>query len=612
MNVDIAKKGHSFKGAFAYYLHDKDAQTSERVAWAETRNLAHDDPAYAQSVMIATARQADELKRAAGVVATGRKATAGPVYAFALSWRADEAEKLDRAEMLKAADAALKVLEADHLQAVIVCHQDRDHPHVHVVINRVNPVNGISEKFSKDRDRLDEWADAYERERGQIVSPNRAKKYEDRRKRDQKKARKQEPQQMAPANHSDPAAARTAPPQGKSRAAMLAELQAAQKARHKQEWADLSAANKVRRAAIYAERVDFKGIAAQHRAQTRPFWSELGKAQAAERRAYLDRETRLSGIVRNAIDTVRSQKIRGVAEDQGFLVMCFNYTLSSQARRAAFDARQNDAKEQLAASVNTALTTKFDAVKAERGAKLAQGRRIYDAARAALIERQNGETAKIREAWRQIYADRQQAPYTARRFDRGARAAANDSHAGVAAPIILASAPPARLSDSFRPTASPQEPPTVKPEFERASQLPVANQPPAPERRVSVPAPSPTLTPPGMPSPSHRMAQNVPQTDKAATWARSPEGVKALQEQAQKAAPDAARRAFRPAASPAEPAPAAQQQKPAVRDYWAKTAEPPKQEQPKPTRDYWSKEPSKEKPAAPPRERGRDDYERER
>ena len=74
MNFSIAAKGHSFKGAFAYYLHDKGAQTAERVAWAETRNLAHDDPAYAQSVMIATARQAAAMKKAAGVAATGRKA----------------------------------------------------------------------------------------------------------------------------------------------------------------------------------------------------------------------------------------------------------------------------------------------------------------------------------------------------------------------------------------------------------------------------------------------------------------------------------------------------------------------------------------------------------
>ena len=48
MIPDIAKRGASFKGALAYYLHDKKLEgeherfTSERVAWTETRNRARD------------------------------------------------------------------------------------------------------------------------------------------------------------------------------------------------------------------------------------------------------------------------------------------------------------------------------------------------------------------------------------------------------------------------------------------------------------------------------------------------------------------------------------------------------------------------------------------
>lgn len=557
MNVDIAKKGHSFKGAFAYYLHDKGAETAERVAWAETRNLAHDDPAYAQSVMIATARQAHELKRAAGIKA-GRKATAGPVYAFALSWRADEAETLDRGQMIAAAEAALKVLKADHLQAVIVCHQDRDHPHVHVILNRVDPSTGVSESFSKDRDKLDAWADAYERERGHVVSPNRAKKYDDRKKRKQEPTAAG-PAKVAPANHPQPAAA-------KSRAAMLAELQAAQKERHKQEWADLATTNKARRAAVYGARVDFKAIAAQHRAETRPLWSQLGKDHAAERRAFLDRETRISGIVRNAIDCVRSQQIRGVTEDRGFLAMCFNYTLSSQARHAAFSARQNDAKAQLATSLNSALTGKFEAIKTERKEKLAQLSRVYDGARAALIERQNVERGKIRDAWRQIYGDREQGPHAARRFDR-ARSAANDSQARASGSMIAAPTPSPRLSEAFRATS--QESQSVKPEFERASQLPVAKQSPAPApvQTVKVSTPAPTHSPPGMGG-GVTQAQSVPKVDRAAEWAKTPDGARAVQQQGQKAAPDSLRRSF-----PAPAAPAAEKAASPPRKDWGAAAQ---------------------------------------
>ena len=58
MNFQIAAQGRSFKGAMAYYTHDKRAPgpeggaavsgphpaSSERVAWTETRNIASDRP----------------------------------------------------------------------------------------------------------------------------------------------------------------------------------------------------------------------------------------------------------------------------------------------------------------------------------------------------------------------------------------------------------------------------------------------------------------------------------------------------------------------------------------------------------------------------------------
>lgn len=479
MNFSIAAKGHSFKGAFAYYLHDKGAQTAERVAWAETRNLAHDDPAYAQSVMIATARNADALKAAAGIKATGRKATGGPVHAYSISWHPENETVPDRAGMLAVAQETLKLLKADHLQAVIIAHQDTAHPHVHVVVNRVDPATGKMHTFGNDAHKLDEWAAKYERDRGQIVSPNRDEKHEERKR-----------QQAAPvsakvafSNHAPPAAKEARGE--KSRAAMLAELQAAQKARHKQEWIDLSDANKARREAIKGERVDFKAIAAQHRAETRPLWSRLGKDQAAERRAFLDREKRLSGIVRNAIDIVRNQQIRGVADDRGFLAMCFNYTVSKSARQVAFAERQKDRKGELARITDAALIAKFDAAKAGQGLKLAEVRKIYDAARAALIERQNGETAKVREGWRQIYADRERKGYAGPRPPWGRRSAANDSKAP--APGARSAAPARGTGPAASPDmgAAQQAPGGVKQEFENAGQLAAAKQSPEQEERAA-------------------------------------------------------------------------------------------------------------------------------
>ncbi len=400
MNFSLAAKGHSFKGAFTYYLHDKGAQTAERVAWTATRNLAHDDPAYAQSVMIATARQADALKKAAGVKASGRKA-GGPVHAYSISWHPENETVPDQAGMLAIADETLKLLKADHLQAVIICHRDTAHPHVHVVVNRVDPNTGKMHPFGNDVHKLDEWAAKYERERGQIVSPNRDAKHEERKR-----------QRAAPVSAKAAFAPKASPPAtaAKSRAAELAERQAAQKAQHKQEWVDLAAANKARREVIYADRPDFKAIAAQHRAETRPLWSQLGKDQAAERRAFKAREKRIGGIVRNAIDIVRGQQIRGQDEDRGFLSMCFNYVVSAPLRQAAFAARQQEVKDELAQRIEAGLLAKFDVAKAARGEKLAEASRIYTAARATLIEDQDKKREALRAEWRQLYAEGQYKP----------------------------------------------------------------------------------------------------------------------------------------------------------------------------------------------------------
>lgn len=69
----LAAKGTSFKGAAAYYLHDKGASTDERVAWTATLNLATNNPEMAWRIMAATAKDQTRLKEQAGIKATGRK-----------------------------------------------------------------------------------------------------------------------------------------------------------------------------------------------------------------------------------------------------------------------------------------------------------------------------------------------------------------------------------------------------------------------------------------------------------------------------------------------------------------------------------------------------------
>lgn len=78
--------------------------------------------------------------------------------------------------MMRAVEGSLKALNAEHLQAVVVCHTDQKHPHLHVILNRVDPATGRMFSTSNDRLKLSDWANQYERERGLIVTPKREEK----------------------------------------------------------------------------------------------------------------------------------------------------------------------------------------------------------------------------------------------------------------------------------------------------------------------------------------------------------------------------------------------------------------------------------------------------
>lgn len=177
MTPVVTKLGRSFKGAFAYYLHDKrgpdgEGITSERVAWTETINLSSADVRDAARIMAGTAIASATLKKAAGVKASGRKLER-PVYAYSLSWHPDE--RPTREEQMEAARATLALQGLEEHQAVILAHSDTHHAHVHIVVNRVHPTTGVAAKHSNTKLALSRWAQAYEKGRGRIFCQERVR-----------------------------------------------------------------------------------------------------------------------------------------------------------------------------------------------------------------------------------------------------------------------------------------------------------------------------------------------------------------------------------------------------------------------------------------------------
>lgn len=161
-----------------YYLHDKKAETNERVDFAYTVNLPTRDPDKAIRMMAYTAMHQSKIKARAGGSTRGRKLT-DPVYCYSLSWAPGEEPTRD--EMVRAARETLKVLGMESHEALLIGHNDEPHPHIHVIVNRVNPETGIAAPLKMDHLKLSTWAESYEKQQGKIRCEQRVENNELRR-----------------------------------------------------------------------------------------------------------------------------------------------------------------------------------------------------------------------------------------------------------------------------------------------------------------------------------------------------------------------------------------------------------------------------------------------
>ena len=175
MIIRIQKSGGSFRGAGLYYLHDKseDAaldkslkpKTDERVWFTDTRNCLEQDPSRALDEMWRTAEDQAYLKMQAGVKSGGRVCE-DSVKTMSLSWHKDDMPTPEH--MVEAADQFMKHMGWDQHQAVYVGHNDTEHRHIHIILNRVNPENGRTLGDYREQKRAQSWALEYERSQDQV------------------------------------------------------------------------------------------------------------------------------------------------------------------------------------------------------------------------------------------------------------------------------------------------------------------------------------------------------------------------------------------------------------------------------------------------------------
>jgi Relaxase/Mobilisation nuclease domain len=124
--IGVSSSNKSFRVLARYLSEGRTGEEQNRVAWVASRNLPTDDPELAARIMRATAGQNVRVKE--------------PVYHLALSF--DPGDAVDRAAMERVADHVLETLGLQEHQVLIVAHADREHAHMHLMVNRVHPETG--------------------------------------------------------------------------------------------------------------------------------------------------------------------------------------------------------------------------------------------------------------------------------------------------------------------------------------------------------------------------------------------------------------------------------------------------------------------------------------
>ncbi|NKE48770.1 relaxase/mobilization nuclease domain-containing protein [Roseomonas frigidaquae] len=409
----LTNGGRSFKGAALYYLHDKrqdgeaERLTSDRVAWTHTVNLPTEDSDRAWRMMATTAMKADELKAAAGVKSTGRKLTK-PLTAYSLSWH--PSEEPTQAQQIEAAKETLHLLGLAEHQALIVCHNDEPHPHVHVIVNRVHPSEGKAATLSKSKLILSEWALAYEQKHGKIFCPereaNQAKRLEGEYVRDSRIARPTH--EFAKAVANDSITTTFTKVEQAQQDAQLAAFGRSMHEAHTKQWEGVKRTYRDAKAKLYGradERKEQRKDAVKE--AYRPQWRELFRQQLAERSAFEGRESSVLGKVWNMAQTARELRRRDIGQVSPMALLWG--VVSKTERTNTLGRKQERGRRDLAAKARAAERRQQEHIRQQTKEKADQLRKDFLKECALLREVQAKQQAELKAAWARRNAERKAA-----------------------------------------------------------------------------------------------------------------------------------------------------------------------------------------------------------
>lgn len=407
MIVKIHQRGRSFRGIARYLLHDRNATTSARVEWTANVGIATRDPNVGWRIMAATALDQDRLKTAAGVANSGRRSDM-VVQHLSLAWHPSEAKKLTQLEMLRAAKTVLVVMGASEHQAMVVAHNDGV-PHVHLVVNRINPNTGRMLSSSFEKLKASQWAQKYEQERGKVFCEARVINNAARRRGEYTRGKKDKSRQVVQIEKSslDPAKKKALIEQHRRVSAQLKASERSQQARHHRDRSLLRDRYKQKLVSINDRAKREIAVArTQIQKHYRPLWEARHHAHRAALRGFEVREAKALGRMKNTLKAVDFASLIGRRSRQNdgrarTIAEAFTLIGNSGARLRALQRQHEVANARLsreqkreeAASRRSVLATKEENRKQTRSAFLAE--------RNSLLLTQRMEKAKLKAEWQE-------------------------------------------------------------------------------------------------------------------------------------------------------------------------------------------------------------------
>lgn len=413
-------KVRSVRGYANYVLHDTDnPATANRVAWTETLNLGTTNPHTAWRIIEATDMEADRLKLAAGKKLTGNKVDASFRH-LVLSWHPEQKHSLDKDSMVAAAMGALRALGAQNCQTLIVAHNDSDHPHIHILYNRISPKNGLALGTYNEHRKLSRWQQTYEKQHGKIYFEQRVLNNAARDRGEFPEKRRPIPRQIVDSDKVARQAANDNPTQREAlklklttRARALSAEGFEVKRRHALEWKEMQEGHRTHRAAIEDNARKAQTAARQRIVETyRNAWRQLRAIETKETEIFTARENTRFGRLSNLFRTINVAHSAIDGPKPSIMTRIWRGLTSAEERKAMMEHTHQQRQQALLNHQRAAIRAAVLPIAAEKRIERINAARDYKTDRESLAFKHHGERAKLKAQWHQFGKDRTE-EYTA-------------------------------------------------------------------------------------------------------------------------------------------------------------------------------------------------------